>query len=206
MTDYPSNPLEYDNEIPQNPQRWSFPIRHLLFSTRIYRTVRILLAAGFLYSGVAKLLDPTSFAVIIEAFGLIPETWILPVAVILPASEMIAAIGLLLDIRGSLAFITGMLILFLAILAYGIWMGLDIDCGCFGPEDPEARAFHGLRLAFYRDILMMFSIVYLYYWRYRRSTKPARLRHYFSRTYLKNKIRIQGKARNCAKAEHTRSM
>ena len=28
----------------------------------------------------------------------------------------------------------------------------------------------------------------------------------FYRTYLKNKIRVQGKARNGEKAEHTRSM
>jgi uncharacterized membrane protein len=185
MTDYPSNPLECDSVIPQNPSRWIFPIKHLLFSTRGYRTVRILLAAVFLHSGVTKLLDPTSFAVIIEAYGLIPETWILPVAVILPASEMIAAIGLLFDIRGSLALITGMLVLFLAILGYGIWMGLDIDCGCFGPEDPEARAFHSLRPAIYRDVVMMIFIVYLFYWRYRRSAKPVRLRDYFCKLFEK---------------------
>jgi len=156
-----------------------------LFSIWPYRMIRIVLAVVFLSSGLSKLLDPTSFAVIIEAFGLIPETWILPVAVILPALEMIAAIGLLLDIRGSLTFITGMLMLFLAILAYGIWMGLDIDCGCFGPEDPEARAFHSLRPAIYRDVVMMIVIVYLYYWRYRRSAKPVRLRHYFCKLFEK---------------------
>ena len=41
--------------------------------------------------------------------------------------------------------------LFMAILGYGISMGLDVDCGCFGPEDPESKAFHGLRAALYRD-------------------------------------------------------
>jgi uncharacterized membrane protein YphA (DoxX/SURF4 family) len=183
MTDYPSNPLKYNSAIQQNPPRRVIPIRHLLFSTRAYQTVRMLLAAVFLYSGVAKLLDPTSFAVIIESYGLVPESLILPVAIGLPAIEALAAIGLLLDIRGSLTFITGMLILFMAILAYGIWMGLDIDCGCFGPEDPEARAFHSLRPAIYRDVVMMIAIVYLYYWRYRRSVKPVRLKYYFCRLF-----------------------
>jgi uncharacterized membrane protein YphA (DoxX/SURF4 family) len=183
MTDYPSNPLEYDSKISQSPPQWPLPIGHILFSTRAYQTIRILLAAVFLYSGVAKLFDPTSFAGIIEAYGLIPETWTLPVAVILPALEVIAAIGLLLDIHGSLTFITGMLILFMAILACGIWMGLDIDCGCFGPEDPEARAFHSLRPAIYRDVVMLVVIVYLYYWRYRQSVKPVRLKYYFCKLF-----------------------
>jgi uncharacterized membrane protein YphA (DoxX/SURF4 family) len=185
MTDSPSNPLEYDSKISQSPPQWIFPIKHLLFSTRAYQTVRMLLAAVFLYSGVAKLLDPASFAVIIEAFGLVPESLIMPVAIGLPALETIAAIGLLLDIRGSLSLITGMLILFMAILAYGIWMGLDLDCGCFGPEDPEAGAFHSLRPAIHRDAVMMIAIVYLYCWRYRRSLKPARLQSCFYNLFKK---------------------
>ena len=45
-------------------------------------------------------------------------------------------------------------------------MRLDIDCGCFGPNDPEAVAFHDLRGAFYRDLLLMLLIAYLYLWRF----------------------------------------
>lgn len=179
MPDYPLSLRENRDTTPQNAFHLVLSIKDTLFSIWSYRIIRVVLAVVFLSSGLSKLLDPTSFTVIIEAFGLIPETWTLPVAVILPALEMIAAIGLLFDIRGSLAFITGMLILFMAILAYGIWMGLDIDCGCFGPEDPEAKAFHSLRPAIYRDVVMMIAIAYLYYWRYRQSVKPARLRYYF---------------------------
>ena len=187
MTDYPSNSLEYDSKISQRSPQWTFPIGHLLFSTRTYQTIRTLLASVFLYAGVTKLLDPASFAVIIAAYGLIPETWTLPIAIILPALEVIVAVGLLLDIRGSLTFITGLLVLFMALLAYGIWMGLDVDCGCFGPEDPEARAFHSLRPAIFRDVVMMIAVVYLYYWRYRGSANPIRLRHYFF-TLLKKEV------------------
>jgi hypothetical protein len=55
--------------------------------------------------------------------------------------------------------------LFIAVLAYGLWMGLDVDCGCFGPEDPEAEAFHALRLSFYRDLLMLTGVGFMYGWR-----------------------------------------
>ena len=142
----------------------------IVFSIWPYRGVRTILAIVFLWSGVVKILDPDSFAIILEAFNLLPNAWIMPVAVGLPALEILAAIGLLFDFRGSLLVVTGLLILFLAILSYGIWLGLDIDCGCFGPGDPEGEAYKGLRPALYRDILLLAGVAYLYVWRVRRSS------------------------------------
>ena len=55
------------------------------------RIVRWTLGLIFLYAGISKLADPEAFAVIIEAYGLIPESWLMPVAVGLPALEVIAA-------------------------------------------------------------------------------------------------------------------
>ena len=149
------------------------------FSIWFYRLIRISLAIIFLWSGVAKLFAPESFAVVIGAYGIIPDNWNLPVAILLPALEVILAMGLLLDIRGSLTGITGLLVLFMAILVYGIQMGLDVDCGCFGPDDPEAAAFHGLRPALYRDLGVMAGIGYLYAWRRIRQNKPVDLSHFF---------------------------
>jgi hypothetical protein len=53
------------------------------------------------------------------------------------------------------------------------WMGLDVDCGCFGPEDPEAEAFHGLRLSLYRDLAMMAGVFFIYGWRRYRAIRPT---------------------------------
>jgi uncharacterized membrane protein YphA (DoxX/SURF4 family) len=138
-----------------------------------YRLCRWMLAGIFIYAGSAKLLEPEIFAVLIEAYGIVPEGLLMPVAIVLPLLEVIAGIGLLFDIRGSLALITGLLVLFMAVLGYGIWMGLDVDCGCFGPEDPEAEAFHGLRLSLYRDLAMMAGVLFLYVWRRCRAIRPA---------------------------------
>ena len=142
----------------------------IVFSIWPYRGVRMILAIIFLWAGVVKILDPDSFAIILEAFNLLPNAWIMPVAVGLPALEILAAIGLLFDVRGSLTTVAGLLLLFLAILSYGIWLGLDIDCGCFGPGDPEGEAYKGLRPALYRDVAMLLGVVYLYVWRVRRSS------------------------------------
>ena len=134
-----------------------------------YRLCRWIIAAIFLYAGSAKLLAPVTFAALIEAFGILPDQLIMPMAIVLSVLEIVIGLGLFFDIRGSLSAVTALLGLFIAILAYGIWMGLDVDCGCFGPEDPEAQAFHGLWLSFYRDLVMLAGVSFMYAWRrYRR--------------------------------------
>jgi uncharacterized membrane protein YphA (DoxX/SURF4 family) len=148
-----------------------------------YRIIRIILGIIFLWSGLSKLTDISLFGVLINAYGLIPKSWGIPSALILASLEIMAGIGLVVDLHGSLGIVTGLTILFIMILLYGIHMGLDIDCGCFGPSDPEAKAFHGLRQALYRDFVIMGGVIYLYFWRYHRAVQPARL------TYLFNHIR-----------------
>ena len=156
---------------------------HLL--DRTYNLIRWSLGAVFIYSGGAKLLAPIPFAVLIDAYGLVPDGLLFPTAVGLAALELAAGIGLLFDIRGSLGVIAGLLAVFIAILGYGISMGLDVDCGCFGPDDPEAEAFHGLRAALYRDLVMMAGVGFLYGWRRYRVIRPVRIgdvyRHIFEK-------------------------
>lgn len=130
-----------------------------------YRLTRWGLAAVFLGAGASKLADPAAFAALIDAYGLVPDPVLLPLAVGLPLVEVVAAIGLLADVRGSLAVIAGLMAVFVAILAYGIHMGLDVDCGCFAPGDIESRAYHGLRTALNRDLVMTAGIAFLYAWR-----------------------------------------
>lgn len=150
--------------------------RAMTFLDRFYLLLCWGLSVLFIYAGMVKLLSPETFAVLIEAYGILPEQLVLPVAVILPAFEVLAGIGLLLNIRGSLSAIALLMILFVAILTYGIWMGLDVDCGCFGDNDPEADAFHGLWTSLYRDLAMLAGITLLFGWRRYRAIQsvPAR--------------------------------
>jgi uncharacterized membrane protein YphA (DoxX/SURF4 family) len=149
-------------------------LKSVLANPMLYHVIRISIAVVFLWSGAVKIFDPGSFAVIIKAFGIVPDYFVMPVAVMLPVLEVLVGVALLIDIYGSLAIISGLIGLFMAILFYAIWMGLDIDCGCFGPEDPELEAFHGLRQALYRDLIISGGIIYLYLWRYIRSVKQVR--------------------------------
>src|SRR6056297_415207 len=132
----------------------------------LYHCLRLLLAGIFLWSGISKALAPVEFAAIIDAYGLLPSELVTPGALALILLELVAGTGLLLEKRGALALIGSMMILFLLVLSYAIALGLDVDCGCFGPEDPEAEAFHNLRGAFKRDLWLLLIIGYLYCWRF----------------------------------------
>lgn len=115
---------------------------------------RLAIAVIFLYAGIAKVREPwLQFAVSIESFKIVPETWLEPIARYLPWCEI--ALGLAL-IPGILArwfslLATGMLawFLFIGIRAYA--KGLTVDCGCFGSGGGaiDAKWFveHALMLA-----------------------------------------------------------
>ncbi len=135
----------------------------------LYIILRFSLGSIFLYSGVLKILEPQVFTVLIESYGILPEQLLYPASFLLILMEIIAGAGLLFDVKWSLELLTGLLLLFIGVLTYGIILGLDIDCGCFGKEEPEYKAYHGLRSALYRDIIMVAGIIYLYIWRYFKS-------------------------------------
>jgi hypothetical protein len=139
----------------------------------IYKLTRWILGGVFIYAGSTKLIEPRIFTVLIEAYGFVPESLLMPVAIGLPFLEVIAGFGLLFDIRGSLAVITSLLVLFMVVIGYGIWMGLDVDCGCFASEDPEAEAFHGLRLSLFRDLVMTAGVFFIYGWRRYSKIRPV---------------------------------
>jgi len=131
------------------------------------RLSRWLLAGIMLAAAIPKLLSLGSFAEIIEAYGLIPEILTLPAAISLVIMELLAAFLLIRGKSSGLWLTVILMTIFIAVLSYGIWLGLDIDCGCFGPEDAEHKAFSGLRTALVRDLILFLPIVYSFWYAYR---------------------------------------
>src|SRR4030043_1909943 len=124
------------------------------------RLVRFSLGSIFIYAGFSKLLRPKTFARVLSECDLIPEGLLAPVSIGLPALEFLAGLGLIFAIRGSLSIIFGVLITFVIVLWYGILNNLNIDCGCFSPE--EIKGYASLQHALYRDIVMIAAAIYLY--------------------------------------------
>jgi len=144
----------------------------------VYHFLRLALACIFIYAGVIKLLGPRAFAHAIAQYDLVPEGLLPLMATMLPALELLAGLGLILEVRGSLTAITALLCMFLAALGYAIRENLNIDCGCFTAADLEG--LDSIKTAFRRDLWMIGATLFLY-WR-RRSRPPQS--HWINRLIL----------------------
>jgi len=128
-----------------------------------YRFVRWIIGVVFVWAGAVKLADPKGFAEIVSSYHLVPAPLLVPVAIGLPALEVLAGLGLMFDFRGSLSTIVALLLLFVGVLWFGILKDLHIDCGCF--SSAELAEHDTLREAMYRDIAMIAAAGYLFWWR-----------------------------------------
>jgi len=99
---------------------------------------RLALAAIFIYSAYAKLKDPWYvFAASIDSYRIVPSAATIWMAKTLPWFELVLGVGLVIGIKTKwFAVVCGLLLL-------GFWLsmlrahllGMDIDCGCFGPGE-----------------------------------------------------------------------
>ncbi len=136
----------------------------------LYHALRLTLACIFIYAGFIKLLEPRAFAHVIAQYDLIPDGLLPLVAVGLPALELLAGLGLIFEVRGSLTTIMVLLLIFLVILGFAVWHQLDIDCGCFTADELDAQ--HNLSTAFWRDLMMIGAALFLYWRRHNRAPHP----------------------------------
>jgi hypothetical protein len=138
-----------------------------------YHVLRWGVGLLFVYSGAAKIHSLGAFAIVVSDFGILPESLVHPFSACLAGLELATGVGLIIDLRGSLAVIMGLMVLFTAVVTYGIVMGLDIDCGCFGIGDPRVRPT-SLAEALLRDGVLIFMCACLYGSRFIRDDHPRR--------------------------------
>ena len=99
------------------------------------RIAAVVLGSVFLWAGVSKLIDIQAFITAIGEFGLVWEPLLAIVAWGMIGLELLAGVGLWCGRRHAVGLAAGLLSLFLCVLGYGILLGLDIECGCFGTGD-----------------------------------------------------------------------
>lgn len=101
-----------------------------------YHLCRLLLGGVFLWAGAVKALDVTAFAGQVAAYQLLPYSWNYAVAAMLPYVELLAGGLLMGNLRVKpAALLTALLnALFVVVLVSVLARGLNIDCGCFGPD------------------------------------------------------------------------
>jgi uncharacterized membrane protein YphA (DoxX/SURF4 family) len=95
---------------------------------------RAVLGGVFLFSGIAKALNPAGFARDIAAYKMLVPSFASIMAYGLPWLEILLGLYLLagLYLRWSAIVTGGLLVVFMIAMGQAIARGLTLDCGCFG--------------------------------------------------------------------------
>jgi putative oxidoreductase len=128
-------------------------------------TVRVQIALGviFIVAALPKISDPPSFAHMIYNYKMIPWALINPMALIMPWTELLCGVALVLGIwKGTVrTIVAAMLFVFIAAIGYNLARGNPIDCGCFNVADAgktvEER-FADMRFVIVRDLGMLLMV------------------------------------------------
>jgi len=122
---------------------------------------RCILGGIFVYAGCEKIGNPEAFADGITAYQVLPLRAVPPIALGLPYFEIVAG-GLLItgwQRRASALSIMLLSGIFLLAVGQALARGLNIDCGCFGSDEPSRWK---LLIAMGRDALLMAAAFILY--------------------------------------------
>ena len=106
----------------------------LLRSRQVILTCRIIMGVLFVFAAMSKIGDVGTFSQQIHNFKMVPIWSENLFAMTLPWVEMFAGLSLLLGIRprsGGM-IVTALMAVFVAAVVVALFLGLDIDCGCFG--------------------------------------------------------------------------
>lgn len=122
--------------------------------------VRVALGLVFIYAGAGKLLAPADFAAVIREYGLAPGWAVAPLALGLPALEVVSGAALILGFSWALPVVAAQLFLFAFVLWFGVLSGLDIDCGCFSKSELAEHA--SLAQALRRDLVFLAGAIFLF--------------------------------------------
>jgi uncharacterized membrane protein YphA (DoxX/SURF4 family) len=99
-----------------------------------------------------KIASPSSFALDVATYDILPLALVNPTAITLPWIEAVAGVLLLLGLRTRAAaiLVSGMMTLFLIALALALGRGLDMSCGCFASQGAKEDPISSLTVA--RDL------------------------------------------------------
>jgi putative oxidoreductase len=99
---------------------------------RLVFCMRLIVGGLFLYAGLSKIGQPYKFAAAIQAYQLLPQFFVGLAAALIPWTEAVCGLALVLGLKSRSALLVSMILLFFFIFIVGLTMsrGLDIDCGC----------------------------------------------------------------------------
>lgn len=122
---------------------------------------RLIVGGVFVYASWSKIQDPGMFSSAVASYQLLPDFLVGLAAQVLPMLELLAALALMCTkwSRESSAVLTTLLLMFIVGMGQAWARGLEISCGCFGPEDPSDVT--PLWLDILRDLALLVPAVWL---------------------------------------------
>jgi len=138
-------------------------MRRLIDNDWLTLLIRLVVGGIFIYSSIYKIIDPGHFGRYVWNYHIVPGSLINLSALVLPWVELLAGLGLILGVmyRGAALLVNGLTIVFIIALASAVVRDLNIDCGCFGNNEPA-------RDALIRDVGLLVLTLQLWFSRSRR--------------------------------------
>ena len=111
-------------------------MKTILSNSYLLLIIRLFLGCIFIFASIEKISAPEAFATSVEAYKLVPYPLINMFALIIPWLELVCGLLLVVGMasRASAILLSGLLVMFIAGIMLAMFRGLNIDCGCFGPE------------------------------------------------------------------------
>lgn len=108
----------------------------------------------FIYASLDKIAHPDQFARIIYNYHLLPGSLVNLSALILPVSEFLAGLFLILGIfyKGSRNYLIILMLIFIVAIGVNVFRGINLECGCFTVSSKAKSAGISLIL---RDIVYL---------------------------------------------------
>ncbi len=99
--------------------------------------LRLVVGGIFIWAGLAKMPELELFAQIVRSYDIVPEPLAVPFALALPWIEISTGLCLVIGvwIRYSAMIVVLLMLSFMGALAWGLYYGADLPCGCFGLGD-----------------------------------------------------------------------
>lgn len=113
--------------------------KRVLIHPNVALVLRLYLGGLFIYASMYKISYPIEFAENIASYQIVPFWAVNMMAIVMPWTELICGILLIVGLRSKSAvcMIAGMLVLFILAICLSLVKDIPIGCGCFhSMEEP----------------------------------------------------------------------
>lgn len=126
--------------VGKNGKKQVIHMNKLLANEYFLLIIRVVLGFVFLYAGALKISNPDDFARSIMNYQLLPVQIVNFFAILIPWLEIFCSVLLIagVSVRENSLIISGLLIVFIILIAVSLFRGLDISCGCFGSSSASS--------------------------------------------------------------------